>query len=107
MIRLNSDESLVVDINVAENLNNGLSLAQNVPNPAVDFTTVNYSIANNESVNVIVRDITGRVVMNINEGVKPAGNHSIRLNVENLGAGIYTYTVVAGSSVMTKEMMVK
>ena len=107
MIRLNSDESLVVDINVAENMNNGLSLAQNVPNPAVDFTTVNYSIANNESVNIIVRDITGRVVMNINEGVKPAGNHSIRLNVENLGAGIYTYTVVAGSSVMTKEMMVK
>jgi hypothetical protein len=107
MIRLNSDESLVVDINVAENMNNGLSLAQNVPNPAVDFTTVNYSIANNESVSVIVRDITGRVVMNINEGVKPTGNHSVRLNVENLGAGIYTYTVVAGSSVMTKEMMVK
>ncbi len=107
MIRLNSDESLVVDINVAENMNNGLSLAQNVPNPAVDFTAVNYSIANNESVNVILRDITGRVVMNINEGIKPAGNHSIRLNVEQLGAGIYTYTVVAGSSVMTKEMMVK
>ncbi len=107
MIRLNSDESLVVDINVAENINSGLSLSQNVPNPAVDFTTVNYSIANNESVSVIVRDITGRVVMNINEGVKSAGNHSVRLNVENLGAGIYTYTVVAGSSVMTKEMMVK
>ncbi len=107
MIRLNSDESLVVDINVAENMNNGLSLSQNVPNPAVDMTTVNYSIANNESVNVIVRDITGRVVMNINEGVKSAGNHSIRLNVEELGAGIYTYTVVAGQSVMTKEMMVK
>ncbi len=107
MIRLNSDESLVVDINVAEKMNNGLSMAQNVPNPAVDFTTVNYSTVNNETVNVIVRDITGRVVMNINEGVKPAGNHSVRLNVENLGAGIYTYTIAAGSAVMTKQMMVK
>jgi hypothetical protein len=107
MIRLNSDESLVVDINVAENMKNGLSLSQNVPNPAVDFTTVNYSIANNESVSVIVRDITGRVVMNMNEGVKPSGSHSVRLDVENLDAGIYTYTVIAGSSVMTKEMMVK
>ena len=56
---------------------------------------------------VIVRDVTGRVVMNMNEGVKPAGAHSIRINVAELGSGIYTYTLNAGEVHLTKEMLVK
>jgi hypothetical protein len=107
MIRLNFDESLMQDINVAENNNNGVVLSQNMPNPAAANTVVNYSLNNNEQVSLIVRDITGRIVMNINEGVQAAGNHSININVESLGAGIYTYTLNAGSVHMTKEMMVK
>jgi hypothetical protein len=107
MIRLNFDESLMVDLNVAENINNGVVLSQNMPNPASSNTVVNYSLTNNERVNLIVRDITGRIVMNINEGVQAAGNHSININVDQLGAGIYTYTLNAGNVQMTKEMMVK
>ncbi len=107
MIRLNFDESLMVDLNVAENMNNGVVLSQNMPNPASSNTVVNYSLNSNERVNLIVRDITGRIVMNINEGVQAAGNHNININVDQLGAGIYTYTLNAGNVQVTKEMMVK
>jgi hypothetical protein len=31
----------------------------------------------------------------------------ITLNTEAFGAGVYTYTITAGSSNLTKEMMVK
>ena len=54
-----------------------------------------------------MRDLTGRVVAVSNEGVKPAGKNMISLNTSAFGAGVYTYTITAGSSSLTKEMMVK
>jgi hypothetical protein len=51
--------------------------------------------------------MTGRVVAVSNEGVKPAGKNMISLNTSAFGAGVYTYTITAGSSSLTKEMMVK
>lgn len=103
MIRLNSDESL----SISEKKTSSLVLSQNMPNPATDETQVNYQLASASTVQMIVRDVTGREVMSINEGIKPAGAHSVRFNVNELGAGIYTYTLTAGDVHMTKEMIVK
>ena len=103
MIRLNSDESL----SISEKKTSSLVLSQNMPNPATDETQVNYQLASASTVQMIVRDVTGREVMSINEGMKPAGAHSVRFNVNELGAGIYTYTLTAGDVHMTKEMIVK
>jgi hypothetical protein len=103
MIRLNSDESL----SVSEVKKSSVVLSQNMPNPATDDTQINYNLAAASPVQMIVRDVTGRMVMNINEGVKPAGAHSVRFNVSELGAGVYTYTLIAGDVHTTKEMIVK
>jgi Secretion system C-terminal sorting domain len=105
MIRLNSDETLANSI--SENKASDVTMSQNMPNPANAETQINYSLPTASPVSVIVRDVTGRVVMNMNEGVKPAGAHSIRINVAELGSGIYTYTLNAGEVHLTKEMLVK
>jgi hypothetical protein len=105
MIRLNSDESLANSI--AENKVSDITMTQNMPNPSNGNTQINYTLPSANAVSIIVRDVTGRVVMNMVEGVKPAGTHSVLMDVSNLGSGIYTYTLNAGEVHLTKEMMVK
>jgi hypothetical protein len=78
-----------------------------MPNPSNGNTTIVYNLPSNERVTLTVRDLTGRVVSVSNEGVKPAGKNMITLNTSAFGAGVYTYTITAGSSSLTKEMMVK
>ena len=104
MVRLNSDETAsVASFNGAASF----ELAQNMPNPSNGNTTIVYNLPSNERVTLTVRDLTGRVVSVSNEGVKPAGKNMISLNTSAFGAGVYTYTITAGSSSLTKEMMVK
>jgi len=104
MVRLNSDETVSV---VSANANTSFELGQNMPNPSNGNTTIVYNLPSNERVTLTVRDLTGRVVSVSNEGVKPAGKNMITLNTSAFGAGVYTYTITAGSSNLTKEMMVK
>ena len=104
MVRLNSDETAsVASVNGAT----AFELGQNMPNPSNGNTTIVYNLPSNERVTLTVRDMTGRVVAVSNEGVKPAGKNMISLNTSAFGAGVYTYTITAGSSSLTKEMMVK
>ncbi len=104
MVRLNSDESVAV---ASVNGTTSFELGQNMPNPSNGNTTIVYNLPSNERVTLTVRDMTGRVVSVSNEGVKPAGKNMISLNTSAFGAGVYTYTITAGSSSLTKEMMVK
>jgi hypothetical protein len=78
-----------------------------MPNPSNGNTTIVYNLPSAERVTVTVRDMTGRVVAQMNEGVRAAGKNMLTLNTESFGAGIYTYTVTAGSNSLTKQLMVK
>lgn len=105
MIRLNSDETLAVSERTSAQSN--VVVSQNMPNPSNGSTQINYALPQSARVNVIVRDMTGREVMVVEEGMKAAGKYSVTLNTDNLSSGIYTYTLVAGDVKVTKEMMVK
>jgi hypothetical protein len=105
MIRLNLNEHT--------NINDGVeaagtlsSLGQNFPNPFSRATTISYELATNTDVNLIIRDITGRVVLEQSEGAKPAGKHTINLDARNLESGIYFYTLNAGNFQETRRMTV-
>jgi hypothetical protein len=104
MVRLNSDETAAV---ATVNATTSFELGQNMPNPSNGNTTIVYNLPSNERVTLTVRDLTGRVVSVSNEGVKPAGKNMISLNTSAFGAGVYTYTITAGSSSLTNQMMVK
>lgn len=42
----------------------------------------------------------------INEGTKPIGEHAVSLKANGLGAGLYTYTIIAGNFQETKQMII-
>ena len=77
-----------------------------MPNPFSGNSTINYSLTEKSDVSFEVFDVTGSKVMELNEGVKTAGNHSIQINASNLNAGVYYYSVIAGDKRITKKMIV-
>jgi hypothetical protein len=105
MVRLNiNDHSNINDgVDLSKNVS---SLGQNYPNPFTAKTEIDYQLANGADVRIEVRDITGRVVLEQQEGFVPAGQHTLSLNAHNLEAGIYLYTLQAGGFSETRRMSV-
>jgi len=105
MCRLNiNDHSNIIDnVDVSSAIS---SLGQNYPNPFKQTTEISYELANGSNVMIEVMDLSGRQVMEVNEGFKPAGKHTKVLNVGNLDAGIYFYTLKADGFTETKRMIV-
>lgn len=66
------------------------------PNPAKANLSVKYNFAANENVRLIVRDITGKVVLNENQGHVKAGERQFDLNIGNLTSGMYTVELSGG-----------
>jgi hypothetical protein len=95
------------------------SLAQNYPNPFNPATTINYGLATQATVKLIVYDILGREVVTLLNDVQPAGRHSIRWegrtsSGQTVASGVYFYRLearpVSGGNTFTdlkKMMMLK
>ncbi|MFC2121800.1 T9SS type A sorting domain-containing protein [Bacteroidota bacterium] len=110
----NYNKMIRLNINNHENIIDGVlnnpdlfSLDQNYPNPFDKETQIGYTLANEESVLIEIKDVSGRVVLILDEGFKPAGKHTAIFNGSNLGAGIYFYTLKAGDIHQTKRMILK
>ena len=106
MVRLNFNPNATVSVDEALTAPN-FTLLQNFPNPADDVTRVNYELTTAGRVNVAVYDITGKMVMNVDEGLLPAGTHRTVLNVAALPAGVYQYTLTVGENQLTRKMVIK
>jgi hypothetical protein len=105
MIRLN--------INDHSNINDGVdlskamsSLGQNYPNPFSQNTNISYELANPSEVSIIIRDITGRIVLEHSAGLQTAGKHLASIDASALESGIYFYTLNAGNYNETRRMTV-
>ena len=95
------------DVSLFEvSINDKVSLGQNVPNPAHNISTIAYELVSSENVQFEVYDLTGKIVMTINEGSRPAGVNSIVLNTEDLNSGIYYYSIIIDGDRLTKKMVV-
>jgi len=94
-------------VGINETANTGISLEQNMPNPADNSTTINYSLANGGS-NVLleVYDVTGQLVETVDQGQQIAGAHQVELNTANYAAGVYFYTLNVDGVKVTKRMVI-
>jgi len=102
------DEITVVEapVTVSEITKNGVSLFQNQPNPAKNFTNISFSLQKSADVKLNLFDITGRMVMSLYEGGKSSGNHKIVLDTRTLDAGVYFYSLSVDGATISKRMVV-
>ncbi len=62
---------------------------QMFPNPTTDLLRVHFDLKAAASVGLIVRDLTGRVLIDQNVGRQGSGMHTMDVNVQTLPAGTY------------------
>jgi len=80
-------------------------LAQNYPNPFNPSTTIQYSIKERASVELVLYDILGRQVVVLVNEEQDVGYYKVNFNAKSLASGIYFYRIQAGSFVETKKMV--
>jgi len=107
-VRLNMDPSIENLVGINEITAEGeISTASIYPNPADVNATIAFDLLNNNDVTVVVRDITGRMVSSEFYGNLTQGQNKITLNVNDLNAGVYSVTVMAGASSYTGQVVVR
>lgn len=98
-------ERTTTDIDEDKNLISTYSLLQNYPNPFNPNTTISYSIANSEFVELKVYDLLGNQVSSLVNEYKSAGNYSTNFSASGLSSGIYFYRIRSGNFVQSKKLI--
>ena len=80
------------------------------PNPFNPVTTLRYDLSQDESVNITIFDMMGKIVKTLVNSSQTSGYKSIKWNATNnkgqpVPAGVYLYTIQAGEYRQTKKMV--
>ena len=81
-------------------------LDQNYPNPVKSSTVISFELFVNTHVSLKIRDITGREVLIIVDGIKVPGRYQIPVDMSSFSAGIYFYSISAGGISETKRLVI-
>lgn len=102
-----TEADFVVNPGFKSTIDNLASISQNRPNPFTGNTQIDVNLSRSANLSIVVVNITGQKVYEMNYGTVSTGNHTFQINAENLASGIYFYTVNADNSSVTKKMIVQ
>lgn len=83
-----------------------IALEQNVPNPFNPETIIEFETAFEGHVVLAIYDGIGRELLRPVDEVLPPGRRRIRFDARDLPSGVYTYKLVTGLQVLTRQMVV-
>ena len=81
-------------------------LSQNYPNPFNQRTTIDYQLAENFKVSLIIYDITGKEIKTLVNTNQNAGKYSVPLYANDLSTGIYFYKLNIEGVEQSRKMLV-
>ncbi|MBI5646650.1 MAG: T9SS type A sorting domain-containing protein [Ignavibacteriae bacterium] len=90
---------------IAEKRPSTIRLEQNHPNPFNPSTTIRYTLPENGAVTLRVYDHTGRLVGELENGIKDAGTHTVLFDASHLASGVYFYRLEALGQARMGTMM--
>jgi hypothetical protein len=83
------------------------NVSQNFPNPFSTNTMITVALENPANLSLEVTNLMGQQVYQVERGEVSDGTYYFQINAEDLGTGIYFYTVKANQSSVTKKMIVQ
>jgi hypothetical protein len=90
------------------NLPDGFSLGVPYPNPFNAETTIPFVLAASADVELLVYDLLGREIGQIDSGWMTAGEHTVKFNAQGFSSGIYfVELVVNGNRSMQRVVLMK
>jgi uncharacterized protein (DUF1501 family) len=76
------------------------------PNPANEFTTIEFKMNNTNLVDLQLKDSQGRTIKSLLYEERTAGTHHIQADISDLPTGIYFYQLKTGFFQETKKLIV-
>jgi hypothetical protein len=107
----NMNFGITINTVISKNLPDAYSLSQNYPNPFNPNTTIKFTIPPNvteQTINVelVVSDVTGKIVATLVNRILPAGEYEVTINGTGLPSGIYFYTLNAYKVRISRKMLI-
>ncbi|MFN2374606.1 MAG: T9SS type A sorting domain-containing protein, partial [Cyclonatronaceae bacterium] len=81
------------------------TLSQNYPNPFNPTTTIPFSLTEAGEITIAVYDLLGRRVAVLQNGLMPAGMHTVAFDARHLASGMYLYRLEGTGFAETRKMM--
>ena len=81
-------------------------LSKIYPNPVIGDATFSYKLETPDNVEIFFSDINGRVVKSMNEGMQSSGIHTVKFDVSEFVAGLYSFTVMTRNFAASGKMSV-
>lgn len=76
------------------------------PNPSRTMTQLTYALKNSGDVRIALYDATGRLVNDLLKGTRSAGNYTLRINSQDLPAGVYFIQIETPDGVSSTPMTI-
>lgn len=80
-------------------------LKQNYPNPFNPSTNIEFELDKAGYTSLSVYDVNGKLIQDLINGNKQAGDYSIRFSAEHLSSGIYFYRLKAPDYIQSRKMV--
>lgn len=84
-----------------------LEVSQNTPNPFSGKTNIEVNTSVRAPLRLIVSDMPGKNLINIDKGEVAAGKHLFEIDGSGLEKGVYLYTVISGNQSKSRKMIVQ
>ena len=99
------EDTTTTSVEEGNSLIDDYKLLQNYPNPFNPVTQIDFILKEGSEIKLSVFNHLGELIMNLYEGYKDAGRHSIEFNRVDLSSGIYLYKLKAADFIQTKKML--
>lgn len=83
-----------------------VGLNQNFPNPAIDRTSIGFSLSQAGHVVINLYSVYGRFVKTLYDSYQNAGYRVVNVPLVDLAPGIYIYSMQVGGQIISKKMIV-
>ena len=82
------------------------ALGQAYPNPFNPVTTIDFELADNADVSMVIYNVQGREVATLISGNLDAGYHSVVWNADTFSSGMYFLHMNAAGFTATQKLMI-
>jgi photosystem II stability/assembly factor-like uncharacterized protein len=77
------------------------------PNPVTSEAQFSFELKRNTNVTLMIYNLNGQVVKNLNAGLLPVGKHNISMNCADLQSGAYIVKISGGKDLLSSKMIVQ